>query len=356
MMRSYLLLIALIPAVFPLLLSGQVHPGCDTCIIAVTHPVDASLFESDELLKMTLRLDITNLERTKAMEESQDADLTYFTTQTDSVNKKIQLKARGNIRRAICDFPPISLNFRVKDSVGGVFKGIDKIKMVSYCKIGYQELVLREYLIYKLFNALTDYSFRVRLLEVTFINTHKKSKTLKEYCFLIEPLKLLEKRKNIFEVNSVRLTQNYIKPKFMDRVAIFNYMIGNTDWSVPIQHNVKIFSEFNAGGPSLGIVVPFDFDYSGLVDASYAVPFEQLPIKSVRDRLYLGICRDKSEIENSIRDFAAKKEEFYRIIHDFPYLKEKSKKQMINYLDGFYARFDKKNNVISDMLNTCIKL
>jgi hypothetical protein len=133
-------------------------------------------------------------------------------------------------------------------------------------------------------------------------------------------------------------------------------MIGNTDWSVPIQHNIKIFSEFDADRPSLGLVVPFDFDYSGLVDANYAVPFEELPIKTVRDRLYLGMCRNKSDFENSVREFSARKEEFYRIINEFPYLREKSKKQIISYLDGFYSRFDRKNNIIDDMLGTCIKL
>jgi hypothetical protein len=356
MMRRYILLVALIAAVLPLVVSGQADAGCASCIVADTHQVDASLFESDELLKITLRLDITNLERNKALEESLNADLTYYNNPTDSVNKKIQLKARGNIRREICDFPPISLNFKIKDSLAGVFSGIDKIKMVSYCKVGYQEEVLREYLIYKLYNALTDYSFRVRLLEVTFINTHKKSKPVKEYCFLIEPLKLLEKRKKLTEVNLPKLTQNNIKPESMDRVAIFNYMIGNTDWSVPIQHNIRIFSEFDMDRPSLGVVVPYDFDYCGLVDADYAVPFEQLPIKSVRERLYLGMCRNKSDMENSIREFLTKKEEFYRTIHEFPYLKEKSKKQMIGYLDGFYSRFDRKNTIINDMLNTCIKL
>jgi hypothetical protein len=356
MMKSYFLLIALIPALLPLILSGQADPGCTSCIVADTHKIDVRLFESDELLKITLRLDITNLKRYKAIERSVDAELTYYNSQNDSVTKKVELKSRGNVRRAICDFPPVSLNFRVKDSLGGIFNRIDKIKMVSYCKKGYQEEVLREYLVYKLYNSLTDYSFRVRLLEVTFINTHKKSKPIKEYCFLIEPLKLLEKRKKITEINSGRLTQRNVKPESMDRVAIFNFMIGNTDWSVPILHNIKIFSEYNGGGPSLGVAIPFDFDYSGLVDAEYAVPFEGLPIKSVREHFYLGMCRNKSDIENSLRDFSAKKAEFYRIIREFPYLKEKSKEQMISYLEEFYSRFDKKNNIINDVLSTCIEL
>jgi hypothetical protein len=355
-MRKLILLVALLPVLVPLVLSGQDYTGCESCIVDDTHDVDVRLFQSDELLRITLRLDINRLERYKAVEEAQNAEITYYNTQTDSVHKTIQMKARGNIRKVICDFPPVSLNFRLKDSLEGVFTGIDRIKMVSYCKRGYQEEILREYLIYKLYNVLTDYSFKVRLLEVTFINTHRKSKPIKEYCFLLEPLKLLEQRKKIMEVNSEKLTQNNIKPECMDRVAIFNYMIGNTDWSVPIQHNVKIFSQLNFDGNSLGVAIPFDFDYSGLVDAEYAVPFVALPIKSVRERLYLGICRSKSEIQNSLRDFVAKKEEFYRIIQEFPYLSEKSKKQMISYLDGFYSRFDKKNNIINDVLSTCIQL
>jgi hypothetical protein len=139
----------------------------------------------------------------------------------------------------------------------------------------------------------------------------------------------------------------------MDQVAIFNYMIGNTDWSVPNQHNIQVFSLLNPSYTSRNIAVPYDFDHSGLVDAHYAYPFKELPIESVRDRLYLGVCRNEETMKNAIRAFSDKKDDFYRIIQEFPYLSTPSKKQMINYLNSFYSKFDKKYTVIYDMLRSC---
>jgi hypothetical protein len=190
-------------------------------------------------------------------------------------------------------------------------------------------------------------------MEIDYINTHKKSKPIKEYGFAIEPHELFEKRTNSTEVKADHLTQKNIIPEAMDRVAIFNYMIGNTDWSVPNQHNVQVFTMPDSKQTPLGILIPYDFDYSGLVDASYAVPTEALPIESVRDRLYVGICRDEQVYINAIKEFAYKKEEFYKVINEFPYLNEKSKQQMINYLNSFYSLFDKRNSIIFNMLKSC---
>jgi hypothetical protein len=149
------------------------------------------------------------------------------------------------------------------------------------------------------------------------------------------------------------LSQKNILPEMMDRMAIFNFMIGNTDWSVPNQHNTQVFSLLDSTYSSMGILVPYDFDHSGLVNAYYASPFEELPIESIRDRLYQGICRDEEVFKAAIKEFADKKEAFYGVIEEFPYLTAKSKKEMINYLNGFYSKFDRWNTIISDMLKSC---
>jgi hypothetical protein len=243
----------------------------------------------------------------------------------------------------------------MKDSVGGEFAGIDKLKLVPVCKTGFEDYVLREYLIYKLYNALTNISLRVRLLRITYINTFKQSKPIVQYGFAIEPLKLFEKRTKSVELKTPAVTQKSIRPEMMDRFAIFNFMIGNTDWSVPILHNVLVFSQAFSDRPDLGLIVPFDFDYAGLVNANYATPFPSLPIQSVRERYYLGICRSEVEFANSLKEFSDKKEEFYRIIKEFSYLDDKSKKDVIRYLDGFYEKIDKKNSIINDFLKSCIK-
>jgi hypothetical protein len=141
----------------------------------------------------------------------------------------------------------------------------------------------------------------------------------------------------------------------MDRMAIFNYMIGNTDWSVPILHNCMVMSGLSINNPGLGIIVPYDFDYSGLVNADYAVPFDGLGLNSVRERRYLGVCRSEDVFINALKEFTDKIEEFYKVINDFPLLSVKVKKDILGYLDTFYSEFDKRNTIVFNLLNGCIK-
>jgi hypothetical protein len=279
--------------------------------------------------------------------------LTYHINETDSINKEIRLKSRGEFRNGYCDLPPIRLNFSKAGFEKNDLKKINKLKMVTHCKYGNEDYLLKEYLIYKLYNVLTDYSFRVRLTRIEYINTYKKSKPIKTYAFLIEPVEMLGERMNSIPIDVVSANQKQIIPEMMDRMAIFFYMIGNTDWSIPNQHNCKILSSLVYSASNLGAIVPYDFDYSGLVDADYAIPLESLGIQSVRERLYLGICRSEDQFINALREFSDKKEQFYKVINDFTLLKEKERKKMIGYLDSFYAGFDKRNSIVNDLLSQC---
>jgi hypothetical protein len=286
-----------------------------------------------------------------------DAVLTYHLSKTDSVNKNIKIRARGIMRRSYCDMPPIRLNFKGTDTLNDEFKDVNKIKLVTHCRLGNEDYTLREFLAYKLYNVLTEYSYRVRLAKITYINTNtkKQSKPINEFAFLIEPTEVLCKRLNAVEIKTQKVTQKYIKPDIMDRMAIFNYMIGNTDWSLPIRHNVVIFSQPRSPRPDLGIAIAYDFDYAGLVNTDYAVPFPDLGIKTVRERRYLGVCRTKDEFINALKEFSDKQNEFLKVINDFPYLKEKSKKDVINYLNGFFAGLEKGNSVLNSLLSGCIQ-
>ncbi len=273
-----------------------------------------------------MRFDITHYMKKKPKEEYLKALLTYHFNENDSVNKEIRLKSRGEFRNGYCTFPPVMVNFKKADFKKDDLKKIEKMKLVTHCMSGNEDLLLKEYLIYKLFNVLTDSSFRVRLLRITYINTYKKSKPVTSYGFFIEPIDLLAERLHAIPVEAVNLTQRNILPGYMDRVAIFFYMIGNCDWSVPGQHNCKVLSIPGSARPELGMIVPYDFDYSGLVDAQYAVPPEGLKISSVRERLFLGMCRDEESYRKSIKEFADKKEAFYKVIQDFPVYRSKNRK------------------------------
>jgi hypothetical protein len=242
----------------------------------------------------------------------------------------------------------------MKDSEGAEFAGINKLKIVPYCKIGYEQYVLKEYLVYKLYNVLSDYSLRVRLFKITYLNSVKEKKPVTQYGFAIEPVTLLEKRTKTMELSYSAVNQRTLKPDILDRMAIFNYMIGNTDWSVPIKHNVLLLTEVKNASANENLIVPYDFDYAGLVGADYAVPFESLPIKTVQERLYMAVCRSETEFTNALMEFSEKKDEFYKVINTFPYLSERSRKDMINYLDGFFYGMDKRNSLVKKLLSDCL--
>ena len=314
---------------------------------------DFGLFGKDDVLELSLRFDITHYTRNKSKDEYLDALLTYHINKNDSINKEIKLKSRGEFRNKYCQFPPISLNFKKTEFSKPDLNKIETIKLVTHCEYGNEDYLFREYLIYKLYNVLTENSFRVRLIKINYINTYKKSKPISSYAFLIEPLNLLSERTNTTPVNMANLNQKNILPEMMNRVAIFNYMIGNTDWSVPGQHNCKILTRKEMDRPELGSIVPYDFDYSGLVNAYYAIPYEPLGLKNVRERRYLGVCRSEEVFINALKEFTSKKEEFYRIINEFPLVTAKSKKDMISFLDTFYRGIDNHNSIVSDMHSEC---
>lgn len=317
-----------------------------------------NLFGNEDLLEITLRFDLSTYWRTKPKIDYLKANITFHISDTDSVSSDIRLRTRGEYRNQNCYFAPIELNFKKADFGYKDLNKIGKIKLVPECRTGSEnrDYIFREYLIYKLFNVLTDTSFRVRLLKINYIDSEKKRKPVSQYGFFIEPLDMLTKRTNTIEVKAVNLTQKDIYPFVIDRLAIFNYMIGNYDWGVPKQHNVKIIKPLVVDPRGLAFAIPYDFDWTGLVNASYAIPGDVVGISSIRERLFVGICRSREVYRKDLETFIDKKDEFYRVIDEFPYLDKRNKKDMSLYLDEFYRDLSGKMRIIDVFLNSCKKL
>jgi hypothetical protein len=247
------------------------------------------------------------------------------------------------------------------DTTGSLFTGIDKIKMVPQCIQGMQEIVLREYVVYKLLNAITDFSLKARIVEVEYIDTNadalkktkKGPKQVTEYGFLIEPIESFEKRNGVFRVKQENYGQKYIEPEIMDRIAIFNYMIGNTDWAVPLQHNIQIYTNPWGSSKNYLSAVPYDFDYNGIVNSNYAVPMEELNISTFRQRVYQGLCRTDAEWLKSLEIFREKEEVLRNIISDSPYLNRESKKYMSSFIDDFYDMLKNQRSILNNFRATC---
>lgn len=315
------------------------------------------LFEDDKIIEITLRFDLTTFMKSKPKDEYLKANITIHLSKTDSLNKDIGLKTRGIFRNQYCAFAPIELNIKKAGFGYSDLDKISKLKMVPQCSFNKinEDYVLREYIAYKLFNVMTDTSFRVRLLKVNYIDTQKKRKPIIQYAFFTEPAEMLAARTNCVPVKMKTINQKSIVPRIMDRLAIFNFMIGNYDWSVPGLHNVIVIKSqgYDPNG-GLGIAIPHDFDWTGLVNANYAIPAEEVGIESVRERKFFGICRPKEVFRKDLDMFLGKKAEFYRVITDFPYLTNQAKKDMTVYLDGFFNQLTgNKDVILYNLTNTC---
>jgi len=313
------------------------------------------LFEDESILEITLRFDLVAYTRTKPKKEYLPANFTIHLNNTDSISRDIRLKTRGIFRNSWCIYAPIELNFKKVSFGYSDLDSIGKLKMVTECKPGkiYEDYVLKEYLVYKLFSVLTDSSFRVRLLSVKYIDSGNKRKPMHHYGFFIEPVEKLAERINSFQIKSPGLTQKNIVPDIMDRLAIFNYMVGNYDWSIPGQHNVKVFKPMTLSQTGFAIAIPYDFDWTGFVNPSYAIPIEETGLENVRQRLFTGVCREQDIYLKRLAVFSEKKEEFYSVINEFPHLDQRGKKDVTTYLDGFFSRLGGRNLVVQELLNSC---
>ncbi len=299
----------------------------------------APLFDSDEPLKITLIIDTRALKGDNSDDpQYTEGQLILHENSAEDKNFNIKVRARGFSRRMydFCTFPPIKLNFRKKEVEGSVFDGQDKLKLVAYCKdleIN-EEYVLKEYLVYKFYNCLTPYSFKVRLAEITYKDINDKGRDVQRYGFLIEDDDIMAERNGGQITEMLMSNHDRCERNTLDMFTVFQFMIGNVDWWIarPKQHNVKLVLKENGEI----IPIPYDFDYCGVVDAKYAVPPDNLPLENIRERYFRGYCRLPGTYEMVVTKFNEQKDNIYNIVKTFEPLDEPYKREILKYLDEFY--------------------
>ncbi len=318
-------------------------------------PVDSIRFFTDEQpIQMTLTTDIRALQTQKGEDVFQNAQVNMKFPDSTEIEETIGVSARGVFRRGNCRIPPMLLNFR--NSSSPQLAPLGKLKLVLGCSTGSddEELVLKEFVAYKLYNLLESKSFRVRLLRIHYLDSRKKNKPFTQYSFLIEDDSDLARRNGCKKKTHGQYLTEATDRKTMTMVAIFQYMIGNTDWSVPNEHNIKlIFSRENDKLPPF--VLPYDFDFCGLVNASYAVPNEIIGTEKVTERVYRGFPRTMEELQETLGIYRNKKSEIISFVQNFLYLPERTRKGMTSYLDEFFIMIENQNKVKSAFIDQARK-
>ena len=313
------------------------------------------LFDSEEILKITLTGELTNLFKDRNDEpEYSPVQLTYTETTGEKINIPLKVKQRGNFRRlkGNCSFPPLMLNFADKNTTQTIFNGQDKLKLVMPCRG--DEYVLQEFYAYKLYNLVSPKSFRVRLLEVILDDPTLKERERKPfYGFLLEEEDQMAKRNNMVSIKTMLLRPEVMQREDFLNMAVFNYLIGNTDWSVQYRQNIKFIAKDSL---SLPITVPYDFDHAGIVRAPYAKPAEELQMRSTLQRRYRGYClEDLENFRNVIAKYDILKDDIYGLYSSSSLLDEKYVQKTIKYLDEFYATLHNPKKLSNEFQYPCQK-
>lgn len=298
------------------------------------------LFKTTETLKLSLTIeDMRALKRDVGDDPSwHKGFLTYYTPDSLPVILQVKVQARGHFRKdpANCNFPPLRINFKRKEVENTLFDGQNKIKLVTHCRNRpdhFNQYVQKEYLAYRIYNVMTERSFRVRLAEIEYIDDRDRVKTIKKYGFFIEDTRDMAERNGFTHVKVDNIPQEYLDFFYQDLLSVFQYMIGNTDWSVPARHNIKILQERPELKP---IAVPYDFDWSGLVNPVYAKPSEKLGIETVEERIFRGFEKNVEDYQRIFQLFIDRQAEIYALLDECE-LDEQHYKLVRRYIDDFYT-------------------
>jgi hypothetical protein len=310
-------------------------------------PVNSQqFFLDDSVIEVTLTTDIKKLRTEKKLPTWQPANITMRFNDTSVISEQIRIEPRGVTRKTYCDIASLYLNF--KNPSSPILSPLKKLKLVGGCRSGAanEELLLREYLVYKIYNLLSVMSFRVRLLHINYKDSKEKVKPYSQYAFLMEDMKDMAERNNCAEKKNKTFATEATNRQQITFVSVFQYMIGNTDWAIPNYHNIKLMVPKN-DTLATPYPVPYDFDYAGFVNAPYAVPAEGLDISNVRERSYRGFERSMEELQPILDVFKEKKQTILLTINNFSLLGSNEKKDMTKYIEQFYDIIEHKGSVKS---------
>lgn len=254
-----------------------------------------TLFRNEEPLEIKLKFSVKEVKKI-TVDTIYTASVMHFKTGDKWDSIPVEIRARGNFRRANCYFPPLRVKIKKDAAKGTVFEGNRSLKLVLPCKSAKDgNLVLREYVCYKMYEPVTKYIFHTRRVNIDFTDVStKKMQHVPVVGFFIEDDDLVAKRFNA-KVIETQMSPMRLQDSASLRHDFFQFLIANTDWSTAFMHNAKVIQMNDA--KNTYVPLTYDFDMSGVVNAPYAQVNETLGIASVTERLYRGFCRQPQLME-----------------------------------------------------------
>ncbi|QZD91839.1 hypothetical protein K3162_09770 [Qipengyuania xiapuensis] len=315
------------------------------------------LFASDETLEVTITGPVGHISR--RAQRSTDP----YPAQIEVAGEihTITLAARGKSRRKRenCRFPPLRVAFPQKPDENSLFHRQGSIKLVTHCRDrdASEQTILREYAAYRLYNIVTPESLKVRLARIRYMDEGEL--VTQRLGFFIEDGDDAARRLGRKEIDTSDISVSWLDQQDAARYALFQYMIGNTDWSMVLSpegddccHNSRLFGEDKAARRSL-TPVPYDFDNAGLVDATYAAPNAQLGTHSVKTRVYRGFCTFNGLVAAEAENLRSLRGEFEAELTRIPHADARTKSAMASYLAGFFEDIASSESMERKLFRKC---
>lgn len=333
-----------------------------TIVFLISADVSAEellLFDTSEALDISLAADWQQVVRDKAENpEERDAQLTV-----SEASFNVTVRARGKSRRLeFCRFPPLWLDLPKADMQGSLFEGQNRLKLVTHCsRLGRanarsEDLLAAEFLVYQLLSHMTERSFRTRWVNVSYVATDGTSSV--HPGFLIEHKRQLAERLGLSEVKALRIGLSRVDPTHASLMAVFNYMVGNVDFSMlagppndDCCHNVVPLA--GLAEPAVVFPIAYDFDSTGLVDPHYGRVPDGLGITRLTQRLFRGYCRHSDELPGSIARFVEARPEIERLIAQSPGLSERKRGKISAFVAEFYKRIGSEKSIQRELVRHC---
>lgn len=322
--------------------------------------LSSPLFESGETLDVIIEAPLGDLSKQRSKDPAYAGTFHYTDASGTDYSLPVTVSTRGRSRLDVCDYPPLRLTFDPTQTEGTLFEAQHELKLVRQCMRGAagRDWVQLELGAYHAYNAITDYSFRTRPLNAVFLDTESRfQRDQRQPAFLLEEDDQMAQR-----LNRRRIRPPQIEPEQMaigetTRYMLFQYLIGNTDFSVKrgpkgeaCCHNGRVLTE--PGRRQDWIIVPYDFDYAGIINTEYAAPHESLPIKRVTTRLYRGFCWHNAELADAIELFNRKRGDIEAALLS-PELSRSRARRVGNYVERFYEIINDPQERKEHLLDKC---
>jgi hypothetical protein len=312
------------------------------------------LFERETPLTVTLTANLGRLRADKDTNAPWRTGTLAYSAEGRRVAVPMRVRTRGLWRLKNCHFPPLRLDFAGKEAKNTLLAQLGKPKLVNYCRDNdsYEQYILQEHQLYRIYQLLTPISYRVRLLRVAYVDSASGDTNATRYAILAEDPDHLARRLGGLVLKSKGAKPSDLEAPQLALAYLFQYMIGNTDFSFNGLHNTQIV----ATSDGLFLPVAYDFDYAGAVNASYATPDPVLRTRNVRQRKFRGYCSIADEYPRLLPLFHEKKNAIYALYRDEigKLMDEQRVRETLSYFDEFYEMIRTPESAQRSFLNECV--